>query len=426
MADLKELIRTLNGSDNEKERASAVEALGWNKDKKAIKPVLKALEDDSALVRKTAVWACARLEIKKAIPQLEAFIEDPYEEFIVQKAAIEALQDLEEKDSTIVLLKALRGENLLFIDLVAKALGAKGLPVLPPLLDLLVGENALHRQNAAKAISHCKDDPIPPLVEKYWSLLPATRLLLVETFGELGGPIAVKLLLIATHDEEFTVQTNIATRAKYLLRKMDIIGLKDVLFVYLDLPEKYAVNPINLIPELWGERAIEPLLEEYPLLDGDPKDAAEQILGWYAGKSIDAVVDRLILEDEITAEAMSQLLGVLAPRAPTLNPVLKHAVSSDPVIRESVAEALGKISSEDPALLGTLGSLLEDASPEVRQKAARALGDLKHPDAIAPLIRHLQDPDEKTRLAVVAALTQFDPSLANLTPEDVFNKVVGR
>ncbi|MHA1731511.1 MAG: HEAT repeat domain-containing protein [Promethearchaeota archaeon] len=421
---MKDLIQTLNSSDDQNARARAVEALGWNKEKKAGKVVLKTLEDGSPVVRKTAVWAAARLGLKKAIPKLRSMIQDPREEFSVQKAAIGALQDLDAASALDVLLEALKSENLLFIDIVAKALGAKGLDAVPPLLDIVAGKDEGPRLNAARAVAECSDDPVALIIERLRKYGPEEKMRLIDAFGSVGGAVAVKVLLVATFDHSVAGQVKVSTRAKYLLRNMDIVGVKHVIFVYLDLPGEYRIDPVNLIPELWGEKSIQPLLEEYPMLEEEAKGAVEKILGWYAGKAIHAIVPMLGSLDAIVRDATFELLLKVAPAAPTLGPVVEHLEDTDPKVRRRLVQLLGKLGKPDPRVLEGLVKALGDENAKVRQKAAWSLGKLRQPESIGPLIHHLKDPDEKTRVSVAWALSQFDPSLEGLSPELVFERVV--
>ncbi len=73
---------------------------------------------------------------------------------------------------------------------------------------------------------------------------------------------------------------------------------------------------------------------------------------------------------------------------------------------------LGVVARRDPAASREpLVGLLADADAEVRTQAARVLGDLREPRAVAPLVRLLGDPSPRVRLFSAIALGRFaDPS----------------
>jgi len=84
-----------------------------------------------------------------------------------------------------------------------------------------------------------------------------------------------------------------------------------------------------------------------------------------------------------------------------LRQLLRQSPSA--VVRGVSAEALGKIG--DPSVIPDVAALLSDEDRSVRISAVRALGEMKHPEAIPPLLKVLREhPDEATRHHAVHAL----------------------
>jgi hypothetical protein len=84
-----ELSTTLSSSSSDKERISAVTALGRLGDKRALRPLVTALRDDSPTVRAIAAAALGKLGHRASMPALREATSDP--DPVVRKRAQEAL-----------------------------------------------------------------------------------------------------------------------------------------------------------------------------------------------------------------------------------------------------------------------------------------------------------------------------------------------
>jgi hypothetical protein len=74
--NVSELARTLRKSSSEKERLSAAVALDRLRDRRAMRPLLRALRDDSPLVRAVAATALGHLGDARAVPALRRALRD--------------------------------------------------------------------------------------------------------------------------------------------------------------------------------------------------------------------------------------------------------------------------------------------------------------------------------------------------------------
>jgi hypothetical protein len=84
-----ELSTTLSSSSSDKERISAVTALGRLGDKRALRPLVTALRDDNPTVRAIAAAALGKLGHRASMPALREATHDP--DAVVRKRAQEAL-----------------------------------------------------------------------------------------------------------------------------------------------------------------------------------------------------------------------------------------------------------------------------------------------------------------------------------------------
>jgi len=77
----------------------------------------------------------------------------------------------------------------------------------------------------------------------------------------------------------------------------------------------------------------------------------------------------------------------------------------DPEVRKNAAKALGKI--KDPRAVEPLIATLKDKDSDVRWHAARALEKIQDPRAVEPLIATLKDKDSEVRWHAAEALEKI-------------------
>src|SRR5262245_43933523 len=91
-ARIASLSQTLSTSSSDKERISAVTALGRLGDKRALRPLVTALRDDSAMVRAIAAAALGKLGHRAALPALRTACDD--DDALVRKRAQQAMSEI--------------------------------------------------------------------------------------------------------------------------------------------------------------------------------------------------------------------------------------------------------------------------------------------------------------------------------------------
>jgi hypothetical protein len=120
-------------------------------------------------------------------------------------------------------------------------------------------------------------------------------------------------------------------------------------------------------------------------------------------KDVSGLISSLSFPDVVIQKEVINALNQLAPESiDHLIPALK---TRDLAKKLGVIEALGKIKS--PRAVVPLISCLHDDSSEIRWVAAIALGEIKDPGAITPLVAALGDPDKYVRYGAAFALTRL-------------------
>ncbi len=76
--------------------------------------------------------------------------------------------------------------------------------------------------------------------------------------------------------------------------------------------------------------------------------------------------------------------------------------SNNPAVREDMIRIADKV--DDPKVVAALIRALNDDSDKIRIKAAEALGELGHKEAVPDLITLMEHPSEKVRRAAIEAI----------------------
>jgi len=120
-------------------------------------------------------------------------------------------------------------------------------------------------------------------------------------------------------------------------------------------------------------------------------------------KDIPGLIGALRFPDVKVQKEASQALATLGPDAAAA--LLGSLQTKDLLRKLGVIEALGKI--RDPRAVDPLIACLRDDSNEVRWVAAIALGEIEDPRANEPLLQALKDPDKYVRYGAAFALTRI-------------------
>ncbi|MBI5696034.1 MAG: HEAT repeat domain-containing protein [Nitrospirae bacterium] len=178
---------------------------------------------------------------------------------------------------------------------------------------------------------------------------------------------------------------------------------------------EYAAGALGNIGD---HRAVAPLLAKL-----DAETERRYVYAWALGQlrateAIEKLIRSLAIKnDALQKESTRALIKIAEPAVPELIFALDNA---EPDVRKYAARALGII--EDKAAEGKLIKLLGDDKREVAAAAALALGTAGTKDAVRPLINALNAPDMNTKINASIALGQLNAKDAVDPLTDIMEK----
>ena len=179
--------------------------------------------------------------------------------------------------------------------------------------------------------------------------------------------------------------------------------VKDEIDIQIDLLQDpdWAIRreAITTLGEMGDERCVEPLVRA--LRDGDwqVREVAIEALGDVGSPAVEPLI-RLLRDWDIRKYAIAALGKIRDERV--LDPLISQLRNDE--VSEDATEALATLGG--PAVEMLLASL-DHKDELVRKQSVIALGRIKDPTALDPLIQKLQDGDWFIRLTAAAALEQI-------------------
>jgi HEAT repeat protein len=142
------------------------------------------------------------------------------------------------------------------------------------------------------------------------------------------------------------------------------------------------------------------------LADATKRERAAQELVRMGAHAVPALIEALQTRDENLIPLYQQILARIPSATPALIKLLREA---HPILRGRVAEIFGI--SKDHAAIPTLLDALQGEYYTVRSRAAQALGKIGDRTAMQPLLSALKDKDDEVRSGACLGLGLFrDPS----------------
>ena len=147
------------------QQIEAARALGGLEDQAAVPPLIRALEDENAQVRRSAAYALRNLKAPEAFHPLVDLLDDDEEG--VRAAALSALGGLGDQRAVPLLMRALEDEGPETRGAAARALGQMGVvEAYESFIDMLGDEDGRLRMAAAFALGQIDDQrAVPHLVD---------------------------------------------------------------------------------------------------------------------------------------------------------------------------------------------------------------------------------------------------------------------
>ena len=340
---VKPLISALNDEIDDVCNA-ALCALGEIGDPKAVEPIIGVLNHKDFVARLSAVDVLAKFGDSRAIAPLTSTLKDNYPK--VRTAAALALQQLgwePDRGESGIWYWIVRGDWEKVINLGALAV--------PPLITFLALEES-------RKI----------LCEKFY-MDEDEREAGLRALGEIGDPRAVDVLIAHLNDTE-----------------PDIFGAAKAALVKI------------------GPPAFSPLIEALKNCSAVVRKAAAEILenlNWKPPREEDQTWYLLAREDWEKAAASGSLV---------VESLIYNLEDENYYVKVSAARLLaeiGNLRAADPFL-----EILKDGNLELRQIAAKLLGEIGDPRAVEPLINYLKERDWYFNKTVAASLGKIGDSRA--------------
>ncbi|RJQ51797.1 MAG: HEAT repeat domain-containing protein [Nitrospiraceae bacterium] len=198
------------------------------------------------------------------------------------------------------------------------------------------------------------------------------RAFAAEKLGQIGSSKAVPVLLSIIRDVN-NEDEDVRNTSLRALGKIKDMGAVPFLIEALGYPETWLPPRVGEILVNIGEESVEPLKKELKNFQSESRRGwAAEILGWLEAKSA----------------------------APAL---IESLFDVSPEVRAKAAGALGKIKSER-AISRLTELLISEPVPYVRTRVSQALGAIGNPSVIHYLVNILKDPEWWVRVRAVEAL----------------------
>jgi len=230
-------------------------------------------------------------------------------------------------------------------------------------------------------------------------------------FLNAEGKDRIEVLLEALKDKQWVVRRS---AAEALGKLKDPRAVEPLIKALKDKDSGVRRSAAEALGKLKDPRAVEPLIgalkDEYPLVRWSVAEALGELRD---PRAVEPLIKAL--KDKYWRESAAKALEKINPKwreteeAKKWVPVFISDLKSKSLgIREAAVYALGEL--KDPRAVEPLIEALKDKDSGVRRSVAEALGKLKDPRAVEPLIGALKDEDWYGRESVAEALGELgDP-----------------
>lgn len=355
------LIDTLTDT-NELVRADVVKALNKSAcgTDKALPALLKTLRDPSVTVRDRSARVLQGFNDPSVVEPLMEALKDP--DWHVRAAAADSLGAWVTRTPVVIdpLIQRLEQDDFALVrDRAADALAGliNDERVIPPLVKALAAEHRDVRFHAAQAIMRSKSTIALPLLAEEWrrttpaagerDAFPELRVKIMEIFGAIGGSDQLPMVIEGTSDTEPQVQLA-------------------------------AVNALRRLKERGGAKQLHSCLtSKNPHI----RAAAVRAMGELGDKDATTKILPLLHDDNgFVRSAAAEALGKLGDRTaiiPLIQLLTDENLADDPVAR-------GLVLGTKEAFMANL----EVTAAQAKIRLVDALGVLRAPEAVEPIIKH--------------------------------------
>jgi HEAT repeat protein len=367
-------------------RMEAVSALAVCGSSASVPALAGALKDKNALVRSAAASALAHFDATTSIPVLIEALNDP--DFHVRATAIMSLSSTagyqKERIALIVDPIAAKLQNdsyALVRDRAADALAhADDEKSIAALVHAIVSDDREARLHAHEGIIRSRAvSALPGLTEHLHDSNRDVREKIIRIFGEIGGGEQLPAVIEALNDKDAVVRLA-AVQALRRLRGDNVVEALDT--KCNDTDANVRAESARTLGMLGERKALPKLVELLRDSNGFVRAAAAEALGKLGDRSATSALIAVLTGDNKEAASASEQEGLVIGTQPgSLPEIARMKVIEEKII---AAKALGDI--RDPASVDPLiehGLKSEDAG--LRAESAVSLGKIGEPRAVEPL-----------------------------------------
>ena len=374
-------------------RASAANALETIGDVTTVQPLVAALNDNDTLVRRNAATALGQIVLR-------------LKDATVVNQVVEPLVSLLQDKSRMVSASA------------ATTLAEIGEPVVKPLVDVVISDDAMVRAIAVDILGKIRPENLQEYrLARYIKDLKEQNISIRANaaieLGSIPNERAIEQLILALKDVDNSVRQN-ATDALIRIGEPAIpqlIHLIQVQDASVQLHSAIALREIGL--KLGDSSKLNPAQDVViaAFVDtGSPiHSIATQILKQIGTYAVDSLTTLLSDKDDATRAMAAAMLAEIQPQKANYYQIMRYMnnlKSSDASVRSIAASTLGMFGEANA--VGRLILLLGDNDDSVRKSAANALEQIGAP-ALEPLITALSDENRNTRRYAFTTLAEIAP-----------------
>ncbi len=401
--------------DDEQVRMEVTRALGRCGTEAAIPSVIPKLHDPSVLVRTAAAMTLATTASPSAIPALLDATRDP--DWHVRARAILSLAAIIQQDRSkiaqvtdVFISKLQEDEFALVRDRAADALAhTNDDRAIDALVRAVVSDNRDARFHAARAIVTAKSTKaLPLLLEHRNHDNPEVRQKVMEVVGAIGGEPQLNAVVETVEDPDPNVQLAAIAALRNMQQRSGAPALRGKI---ADANPHVRAASARAIGDLGDKESVPLLIGLLRDPNGFVRGAAAEALGKIGDQSAVTPVLTVLSGDQAVAEAPLDQSLVIGTEATVLPEVLRQKRAEE---KMQVVQALGALRS--PAAVDPIvehGLKAEDAG--VRAVSAIELGRIGDPRAINPL-----EDVVRSYYAAAAPTAEFEEGMiAGTVPETV-------
>jgi len=367
-------------------RAEAIGSLGTCGTSASIPSLVEALRDQNVLVRTAAASSLGRFDDASSIPPLLDALNDP--DFHVRATAIRSLSSVagDQKDRIAMIIDpiAARLQNDQYALVRDRAADALARPndekAVAALVHAIVSENREARFDAHEAIISSRAVSALPMLAKYvHDKNRDVREKIIRIFGEIGGEDQIPAVTEALSDSDPIVRL----AAVEATRRLQGEGVVDALEAKCSDPDpNVRAESARTLGSLGDRKAVPKLVELLRDSDGFVRGAAAEALGELGDRTATTALIQVLTGERRQKVPGSEQDGLVIGTEPGLLP----AIAKMKQVEEKIiaAKALGDI--RDPAAVDPLierGLKAED--PGLRAESAVSLGKIGQERAVKPL-----------------------------------------